>query len=60
MRLTDFIKKMPTGSPAAEIMKIALLIAGTVFVDRISEIVKDSLVTAEFSKLIDIPEKEEK
>lgn len=60
MRLTDFIKKMSTGSPAAEMLKIALLIAGTVFVDRISEIVKDSLVTTEFPKLIDIPEKEEK
>ena len=45
MKLSDFIKKMPSGSPGAEILKIALLIAGTVFVDRISDIVKESIST---------------
>ena len=59
MKLTDFIKKMPSGSPGAEILKIALLIAGTVFIDRISDIVKESISTNEFPKYIDI-KKEDK
>ena len=58
MKLTDFFKKMPAGSPAAEILKIFVLIAGTVLVDSISDIVKESIGVSEASQYIDIKSKE--
>ena len=58
MELTDLIKTIPAGSPAAEILKIALLIAGTVFVDMISDVVKESLNAKEYTKIIDVLDKE--
>lgn len=41
MKPTDFISKIPAGSPAGEILKIAALIAATVLADKVGEIVKD-------------------
>ena len=41
MRPNDFINKLPAGSPAGEILKIATLIAATVLADKVGEIVKD-------------------
>lgn len=58
MKLTDFFKKMPAGSPAAEILKIIVLITGTVLVDSISDIVKESIGVSVTSQYIDIKSKE--
>lgn len=58
MKLTDFFKKMPAGSPAAESLKIIVLITGTVLVDSISDIVKDSIGVSGTSQYIDIKSKE--
>ena len=41
MKPTDFISKIPSGSPAGEILKIVTLIAATVLADKVGEIVKD-------------------
>ena len=41
MKANDFINKIPAGSPAGEILKIATLIAATVLADKVGEIVKD-------------------
>ena len=60
MNISDFFKKMPAGSPAAEILKIFVLIAGTVLVDSISDIVKESIGVSEASQYIDIKSKESK
>lgn len=58
MNISDFFKKMPAGSPAAEILKIFVLIAGTVLVDSISDIVKESIGVSEASQYIDVKSKE--
>lgn len=58
MKLTDLFKKMPAGSPAAEILKIIVLITGTVLVDSISDIVKESIGVSGTSQYIDIKSKE--
>ena len=58
MNISDFFKKMPAGSPAAEILKIIVLITGTVLVDSISDIVKESIGVSEASQYIDIKSKE--
>lgn len=43
MKQFSIIKNIPTGNPAAEIAKLALLVAATVLVDAISEIIKDAI-----------------
>ncbi len=41
MKANDFISKIPSGSPAGELLKIATLVTATILADRIGEIVKD-------------------
>ncbi|MBO5320609.1 MAG: hypothetical protein J6B01_12545 [Ruminococcus sp.] len=41
MKPTDLIKTLPTGSPAGEILKIAALIAATILVDKIGNVVTE-------------------
>lgn len=41
MKPTDLIKTLPTGSPAGEILKIAALIAATILVDKIDNVVTE-------------------
>ena len=41
MKPIDFIKSIPAGSPAGEILKIAALIAATILVDKIGEVVEE-------------------
>ena len=43
MKNYSIIKSFPTGNPVAEIAKIAVLIAATVLVDAISEVIKDAI-----------------
>lgn len=59
MKPTDFIKAMPAGSPAAEVLKIAALIAATVLVDKIGDVVKDAMQEGK-APYIDMNYKEEK
>jgi len=58
MKPNDFINKIPAGSPAGEILKIATLIAATVLADKVGEIVKD-VMTDDRPKLIDTTFREE-
>ena len=58
MRPNDFINKLPAGSPAGEILKIATLIAATVLADKVGEIVKD-VMTDDRPRLIDTTFREE-
>ncbi len=41
MKPTDIIKSIPTGSPMGEILKIAALIAATILVDKIGNVVEE-------------------
>lgn len=41
MKPTDLIKTLPTGSPAGEILKIAALIAATILVDKIGNVMTE-------------------
>lgn len=41
MKPMDFIKNIPAGSPAGEILKIAALIAATILVDKIGDVVEE-------------------
>ena len=41
MKANDFISKIPSGSPAGELLKIATLVTATILADRIGEIVKN-------------------
>ncbi len=59
MKTTDLIKAIPVGSPAGEILKIAALIAATVLVDKIGDVVKEVINEAQIP-LIDVTYKEEK
>jgi len=59
MKTTDFIKAMPAGSPTGEILKIAALVAATVLVDKIGDVVKEVIDEAQ-TPLIDVTYKEEK
>ena len=43
MKEFGIIKNIPTGNPAGEIAKLALLVVATVLVDALSEVIKDSL-----------------
>lgn len=59
MKATDFIKAIPAGSPAGEILKITTLIAATVLVDKIGDVVRE-VVEESQTPVIDITYKEEK
>ena len=59
MKTTDFIKAIPAGSRAGEILKIAALIAATVLVDKIGDVVKEVIDESQ-TPLIDVNYKEEK
>lgn len=41
MKPTDLIKNIPAGSPMGEILKIAALIAATILVDKIGNVVTE-------------------
>ena len=43
MKNYSVIKSFPTGNPVAEIAKIAVLVAATIVIDALSEVIKDSL-----------------
>ena len=43
MKPTTIIKKIPTGGPAGEILKIIALFTATVLLDKVGEILEDSL-----------------
>ena len=58
MKPNDFINKIPAGSPAGEILKIATLIAATVLADKVGEIVKD-IMADDRPKLIETHFREE-
>lgn len=58
MKPNDFISKIPAGSPASELLKIATLVAATVLADKIGDIVKD-VMADDKPRLIDINYKEE-
>ena len=38
---TTLLTKIPAGSPAGEILKLAILIVATILTDKIGEVVKD-------------------
>ena len=38
---TFMLTKIPAGSPAGEILKLAILIVATILTDKIGEVVKD-------------------
>lgn len=54
MKPVNFLKCLPAGSPAAELLKIVVLIAGTVFVDKLGEFLKEGINVDNYSKIIDI------
>ena len=43
MKEFGIIKNIPTGNPAGEIAKLALLVVATVLVDALSEVIKDNI-----------------
>ena len=43
MKPIDFIKAVPTGNPVGDVLKLAALIAATVLVDKIGEVVMEVL-----------------
>ena len=59
MKPTNLIKALPAGSPAGEILKIAAIIATTVLVDKIGEVVKEA-VNENNTRLLDVTYKEER
>ncbi len=52
MKANDLISKIPAGSPAGELLKIATLVAATILADKVGEIVKD-VMTDDRPRLID-------
>ena len=43
MKPTMFIKKIPAGSPVGEIFKLVALFTATLLLDKVGEILEDSL-----------------
>lgn len=43
MKPTTIIKKIPTGGPAGEILKLVALFTATLLLDKIGEVLEDSL-----------------
>lgn len=58
MKPIDFIKAVPTGSPIGDVLKIVTLIAATVLVDKIGEVVMEVL-NDENQELLEVTYKEE-
>lgn len=58
MKPTDIIKKIPTGGPAGEILKIIALFTATVLLDKVGEILEDSLNKKD-APLVDVHFEEE-
>ena len=58
MKANDFISKIPAGSSAGELLKIATLVAATILADKVGEIVKD-VMTDDRPRLIDTTFREE-
>lgn len=58
MKPIDFIKAVPTGSPIGDVLKIAALIAATVLVDKIGEVVMEVLNDGN-QELLEVTYKEE-
>ena len=58
MKANDFISKIPAGSPAGELLKIATLVAATILADKVGEIVKD-VMADDKPRLIDTTVREE-
>lgn len=54
MKVTDIIKKIPTGSPVTELLKLATILAATVLADKIGDIIDDAVELSEAPKFIDI------
>lgn len=57
MKSTDLIKNTSTGSPVGEILKIAALIAATILVDKIGNVVTE-ITNENKSSQIDVIYKE--
>ncbi|MBQ9956630.1 MAG: hypothetical protein IJO99_03590 [Ruminococcus sp.] len=58
MKPIDFIKAVPTGSPVGDVLKIAALIAATMLVDKIGEIIME-VINDGNQALLDVTYKEE-
>ena len=43
MKEFGIIKNIPTGNPATELAKLALLLVATVVIDALSDVIKESL-----------------
>ena len=43
MKPTTIIKKIPTGGPVGEIIKLVALFAATLLLDKVGEVLEDSL-----------------
>ena len=43
MKPTDIIKKIPTVGPAGEIIKLVALFAATLLLDKVGEVLEDSI-----------------
>lgn len=43
MKATTIIKKIPTAGPAGEILKLVALFAATLLLDKVGEVLEDSL-----------------
>ena len=54
MNVKDIIKRIPTGSPVVDLLKLATILAATVLADKIDEILKDTTTKNEIPKIIDI------
>lgn len=52
---TNFIAKIPTGSPAAEIIKIIGMIVASILIDKMSDLIKE---VSEDSPFVDAKFKE--
>lgn len=53
MKPIEIIKKIPTGGPAGEIIKLVALFTATLLLDKVGEILEDSL-TQKSTPTIDV------
>ncbi|WP_028516897.1 hypothetical protein [Ruminococcus flavefaciens] len=53
MKPIEIIKKIPTGEPAGEIIKLVALFTATLLLDKVGEILEDSL-TQKSTPTIDV------
>lgn len=59
MKPIDFIKNIPAGSPAGEILKIAAMITATILIEKIGEVIKDTSTTTNIPRYIEIKNEKE-